>query len=144
MWRMNMKNQHHVTRLMTLVVVSFVLSCGALVTQAAAETSPSLTKKELKALSATASTPADHHRLAEYYRNKAQQLTAKAQEFSAEADRFATQPATVESKQGISCNCPSHYRYWSKQYAQEARESEMLAARHDQLTQEYQAKSTQK
>jgi hypothetical protein len=120
-----------------------LLSC-ALVGGAAAETSSSLSKKELKTLLATASTPADQQRLAAYYHDKAQRLTAKAQEFSAEADRLATQPATVESKQGISCNCASHYRYWSKQYAQEAKDSEVLAARHDQLTQEYQAKSAQK
>jgi hypothetical protein len=123
-WRRNMTNKHHkIARLMTLVVVTSALLSGALVVEVTAETSASLSKKELKTLLATANTAADHQRLAEYYRNKAERLTAKAQEFSAEADRLATQPATVESKQGISCNCPSHYRYWSKRYAQEARDS---------------------
>ena len=106
----------------------------------AAEVSPSLSKKELKALSAT---PAGHQRLAAYYREKAQHLRAKAQEFSAQADYLATQPATIESKQGISCNCTSRYRYFSKLYAREAKDAETMAARQEQLAQEYQSRSTQ-
>ena len=106
----------------------------------AAEASPSLSKKELKSLSAT---PAGHERLAAYYREKAQHLRAKAQEFSAQADYLATQPATIESKQGISCNCTSHYRYFSKLYAREANEAETMAARQEQLAQQYQPKSTE-
>jgi hypothetical protein len=106
----------------------------------AAEVSPNLSKKNLKALSAT---PAGHERLAAYYREKAQHLRAKAQEFSAQADYLATQPATIESKQGISCNCTSRYRYFSKLYAREASEAETLAAHQEQLAQEYQSKSTE-
>ena len=49
---------------------------------------------------------------------------------------LAKQPATIESKQGISCNCTSHYRYFSKVYAKEAQESEALAAQHEKLAQE--------
>ena len=104
----------------------------------AAEVSPSLSKKELKTLSAT---PAGHQRLAAYYQEKAQYLRAKAQKFSAQADYLATQPATIESKQGISCNCTSHYRYFSKIYAQEAKDAETLAARHEQLAEDYKSKS---
>jgi septal ring factor EnvC (AmiA/AmiB activator) len=140
-----MKNKHQkVARRMALVVLSLVVLSGALCVEATAETSGSLSKKELKALLTTAKTPADHQRIAAYYRSNAQRLTAKALEFSAEADRLATQPATIESKQGISCNCTSHYRYWSKQYAQEAKESETLAAAQEQLSQNYQANSAQK
>ena len=79
-------------------------------------------------------TPADQERLAAYYRGKAEHLRTKAQEFAAQADYLATQPATMESKQGISCNCTSHYRYFSKVYAQEAKGAEMLAAKHEQVS----------
>ena len=132
---MKKNNRHNVGRLVTLAVVSWVLLSCAHVVEAAAETSPSLSKKELKSLLATANTPADHQRLAAYYREKAQRLTEKAQKFSSQADQLATQPATIESKQGISCNCASHYRYFSKLYAREAKDSEMLAAQHEQLAQ---------
>jgi len=141
---MKKNNHHNVGRLFTLTVVSLVLLSCAPVVEAAAETSPSLSKKELKSLLATANTPADHQRLAAYYRDKAQRLTEKAQKFSSQADQLATQPATIESKQGISCNCASHYRYFSKLYAREAKDSEMLAAQHAQLAQSDRGKAVQK
>jgi len=139
-----MKNTHHeIGRRVSSTVICLLLSC-ALVGGAVAENSPSLSKKEVKTLLATAKTSADHQRLAAYYRTQAQRLTAKAQEFSAQADYLATQPATIESKQGISCNCASHYRYFAKQYAQEAKESETLAAQQEQLTQDPQGKAAQR
>jgi hypothetical protein len=104
-----------------------LLTCNGEV-RAAAQTLASISKKELKTLLATARTSADQQRLAAYYRDTAQHLRAKAQEFSAQADYLATQPATMESKQGISCNCTSHCRYFSKLYSQEAKDAETLAA----------------
>jgi len=122
------------------VVLVSLVCLGA--SGAVAENSRTLTKKQLKMLLATANTPADQQKLASYYHEKARQLTAKAQEFAAQADFLAThpllgQPAPIESKHGISCQCTSHYRYFSKLYAQEANDSEALAAHHDQLAQEY-------
>src|ERR1700724_1880377 len=127
-----MTNTHHTFgRRAALMPLSLALLACTVVIRAAAETPASLSKKELKTLSAT---PASHGRLAAYYREKAEHLRAKAQEFAAQADYLATQPATIESKQGISCNCTSHYRYFSKLYAQEARDAETLAAQHEQLS----------
>jgi hypothetical protein len=129
-------------RVAILTLVSIALLAHA--SPAAAENSLALSKKELKTLLATARTPADQQRLAAYYHDKAKRRTAKARDFSAQADILAKQPATVESKQGISCNCTSHYRYFSKLYAQEAKDSETLAAQHDQLAPDYPGKATQK
>jgi hypothetical protein len=138
-----MKNKHHkVTRRMTLAVLSLVLLSLTLVSGAAADTSPSLTKKELKALLATAKTPADHARLAAYYRDTAQHLRAQEQEYSAQAASLATQPAAVEgkctrsflSKQGTSCNSASHYSYFAEECAKKAKEAEALAAQQQQLS----------
>jgi hypothetical protein len=125
-------------QLAPLAAILLALLVGALAVQTAAQTAPSLSKKELKTLSAT---PAGHQRLAAYYREKALYLRAKAQKFSAQADYLATQPATIESKQGISCNCTSHYRYFSKIYAREAKDAETLAAHHEQLAEDYKSKS---
>ena len=122
-------------RLVALFIVLLGLSGGLLITRANAETSPSVGKKELKTLLATARTPEDHQRLAAYYRDEAQRSRAKAREFSEHAEYLASQPATIESKQGISCQCTSHYRYFAKRYAQEAMDFEALAAQHDQLAQ---------
>jgi hypothetical protein len=132
-----MTNIHHnFGRAVTLTIVFLALLACTAVVRAVAQTPPSINKKELKTLLATAGTPADQERLAAYYRDKAQHLRAKEQEFSAQADYLATQPSTIESKQGISCNCTSHYRYFSKLYAQEAKNAEALAAQHHQLAQQ--------
>ena len=120
-----------------------LLAC-TLVAGAVAQTSPSLSKKELKTLLATAKTPADHQRLADYYRDKAEHLRAKSQEFSAQADSMRGLPAVFESKQGIGCQCAFHYRYFSKLYAKEAKNADASAAQHDQLAQNYQPKTQEK
>jgi hypothetical protein len=127
-----MTNTHRTFgRLAALITLSLALLACTVVVRAAAENPANLSKKELKTLSAT---PANHERLAAYYRDKAEHLRTKAQEFAAQADYLATQPATIESKQGISCNCTSHYRYFSKLYLQEANDAETLAAQHEQLS----------
>jgi hypothetical protein len=139
-----MTNTHrNLGRVVILTAIFLTLLGSTVEVRAVEQTAPSISKKELKQLLATAKTPADQERLAAYYRDKAQRLRAKAQEFSAQADYLATQPATIESKQGISCNCTSHYRYFSKLYAQEARDAEVLAAQHDQLAQDSQSKAGQ-
>ncbi len=125
-----MKSLRNVARPISVLAISVMLLCGL---AAAAETGSTLSKKELKTLLATAQTPADHEKIAAYYQEKAKRLNAKAQEFSAQADFLATQPATVESKQGISSLSTSHFRHWAKIYTEEAKESEALATQHDEL-----------
>jgi hypothetical protein len=145
-------NRYKVGRRMTLAVLSLVLFSLTLVPGAVAETSPSLTKKELKTLLATAKTPADHARLAAYYRDTAQQLRAQEQEYSTQAASLATQPAAVEgkctrsflSKQGTSCNSASHYSYFAKECAKKAKDAETLAAQQQQLSEADQVAQTGK
>jgi hypothetical protein len=126
-----MTNTHHIFRRGTAITaISLLLIACTVVIPAIGQTPPIISKRDLKQLS---SSPADQKLIATYYRDKAQHLRAKAKEFSREAEYLATQPATIESKQGISCNCTSHYRYFSKLYAQEAKDAETLAAQHEQL-----------
>ena len=139
-----MANTHrNLGQFVILPAVFLALLANTVVIRAAAQTPPSLSKKELKTLLATAKTPADKERIAAYYREQAQVLKAKAQKFSAEADYLATQPATIESKQGISCNCTSHYRYFSKLYCEESKDAETLASQHAQLAQQYRGQAAQ-
>ena len=105
----------------------------------AADKSGTLSKKELYNLAASRN-PADQQTLAKYYKDKAHRLTTQSEEFAKQAEILAKQPATIESKQGISCNCPSHFRYLSKLYTQEAAEAQAEAERHERLAQEYSAK----
>jgi hypothetical protein len=131
-----MKSLRNVASLIGVVAISLVLLCSV---AAVAETNPALSKKDLKTLLATANTPTDHEKIAAYYHEKAMHLNAKAQEFSAQANTLATQPATIESKQGISCLSASHFRYWAKIYTEEAKNSEALATQHDQIAKGYQS-----
>ena len=62
--------------------------------------------------------------------------TTKSEEFAKQAEILAQQAATIESKQGISCNCPSHFRYFSKLYVQEAAGAQAEAERQERLAQE--------
>lgn len=119
-------------RLVSLALLACIQPAGAL-----AQNTQTLSKKELKVLLASAKTSSDEQKLASHYRAQAERLNAKSQDFAKHADFLATQPATIESKQGISCNCTSHYRYFSKQYAQEAKEAEALAQQHEQLARVY-------
>jgi hypothetical protein len=116
-----------------LSVISLALLASTVAVAATAQTIPSLSKKEVKTLLATAKTPADQERLAVYYRDKARDLRAKAQQFAARAESMQGLPAVYESKQGIACQCAFHYRYFSQLYAQEAKDADRLAAQHDQL-----------
>jgi hypothetical protein len=137
-----MTNTHHnFGRVVILAAVFLAVLACTVVVPAVAQTPPSISKKELKTLLATAKTPADQERLAAYYRDKAQYLRAKAQEFSDQADSMAGLPLVLESKRGIGCQCAFHYRYFSKLYAQEAKDAEALAAQHNQLAQDYQSKA---
>src|ERR1017187_6276164 len=112
LWR-NMKSLSSVVRPVTLVEVSLVLLFSLAM---AADSVPTLSKKELKTLLATAQTPADHEKIAAYYHEKAMRLDAKAQEFSAQADFLAPPPAGVEWKRGIWCWGPGHFRHFAKVY----------------------------
>jgi hypothetical protein len=118
------------------VVAFTLLGCSLSV---AAKKPGTLSKKELKNLAASKN-PADQQQLAEYYKDKARGLTTKSEKFAKQAEILATQPATIESKQGISCNCPSHFRYFSKLYAQEAAEAKAEAERRERLAQDIQSK----
>jgi hypothetical protein len=109
--------------------VSVVLVCGV----AAAAQGQALTKKDVKHLLATASTSSDHMRLATYYRAEAQRLNAKSRDYLVEAASRAKQPTLNESKQGISSLGPAHFRYFGKQYAEEATDAEARAAQQERL-----------
>jgi hypothetical protein len=129
------KKHHNLLQHVLLIVISLALFAGAVVVGAAAQTAPMLSKREVKILLATAKTPADQERLARYYRDKAEHLRAKAQEYSARADSLEGQPPILESKQGGACPCALPFRHLAKQYSQEAKDAEALAAQHEQLAQ---------
>ena len=102
----------------------------------AADSEKSLSKKEVKALIATAKTPAEHRRIASYYREQTVRLTANAKEHVAMAEEYAKNPtfAAMGTKQGASFGQgASHCRRWADLYNQQAKEAEALAVLHEDM-----------
>lgn len=100
------------------------------------ESKPVITKKEFKALLKTAKEPADHQKIAEYYRQKADRLRAEAKEHVEMAEDYTKNPtfAAMEVKQGASFGQgASHCRRWAQLDEQEAQEAQALATLHEDM-----------
>lgn len=129
---MNSNRINSVVALLTLAVtlLSFVPSSFAVEAQKISN------KKELKALIKTANTPADHLRIANYYREQAAKLTASSNEHVAMAKEYAKHPmfAALEAKQQASFGQgASHCRRWAELDQQQAKEAEALAVLHEEM-----------
>jgi len=119
-----------------LMIVSFAMLSFASVYAAAAETQRPVTKHELKTLLKTAKTPADHLRIAAYYRAEAQRLTERSQEHAKDAvsyEKYSPFPAMVAKfGTGFGQGAP-HCRYWAKQYADDAARAGAQAVLHEEM-----------
>lgn len=93
----------------------------------------SLSAKEVETLIVNAKTPAEHQRIADYYHQEAQQLSAKAKEHEKMAAEYAKKPALMESKQPLWGQAASHCRHFAQLYSDESKEAEALAALHEQM-----------
>jgi hypothetical protein len=125
-----------------LTIVALALSSFVPVAMAT-KNKPVLTKKELKVLLKTASEPADHQKIAEYYRQKALRLRADAKEHLEMAEDYAKHPrfAAMEVKQGASFGQgASHCQRWAQLDEQEAKEAEALAVLHEDMAKQAEQK----
>ena len=84
--------------------------------------------KELKALIATAKTPAEHRTIASYYRQQAEDYAKKSSEHLGMAEQFDTS-AIGQSKPGIQGAI--HCRYFASEYRHQAKKAKALAATHE-------------
>lgn len=116
------------TGFIAAISLTAVLFCHL---RASGETQQPLSKQQLHKLLRTSASAADKGRIAAYYRGEQKRFSEKAQAFAAEAAVYEKRPATMESKQGISCLCPAHFRYFAKYYAEEANKSWKLAEMHE-------------
>ena len=123
--------------LMTLALTAFIPSSFA-------QTNKAMTKKELKVLLKTAKTPAEHRKIADYYRQEAQRLTANSQNHAAEAELYAKHPpfTAMESKHGWAFGqSASHCRFWAKEYLEQAATATKLAGLHEDMAQKAEQQS---
>jgi hypothetical protein len=85
-----------------------------------------LTKKELKALTASAKTTVDHERLAKYYRFEAKRLEAKQREHEWELAEYYENPVRYPSKYPtMGDHCRSLASYYKMAAAKATAKAEM-------------------
>lgn len=118
-------------------VVAVVLALSSFAPFAtAAKDKATISKKELKVLLRTAKEPVEHRKIAEYYRQEAQRLTASSKEHAELAEIYAKNPpnAAMESKHGTAFGQGApHCRKFAQLQAEAAKEAEDLAALHEEM-----------
>ncbi len=102
-------------------------------TSFAAEKQSNLTKKQLKVLLKTAKEPADHRRIAEYYRQEAERLTADAKAHEEMGELYKSNPMPYEGKHTYASVGLSHCKYWAELDTKQAKEAEALAVLHEDM-----------
>jgi hypothetical protein len=123
------KNLVSIATIAALIAVFFVP------VSVAEKNKPILTKHELKVLLRTAKEPPEHRRIAEYYRQEAQRLTADSKEHAAMAEIYAKNPPfpAMQAKHGDTVPGVGHCRKWAELIGDEAKEAESLAAMHEEM-----------
>lgn len=125
---------------LTIVALTVVTFAPA---SMAADKNTTISKKELRVLLKTAKEPVEHRKIAEYYRQEAQRLTASSKQHTAEAEFYAKNPPfpAMEAKHGYAIQGASHCRYWAKQDADQAEKANKLAALHEEMAQKAERQS---
>lgn len=108
----------------------------ALSTTAFAASTPKeqLTSKQLNALIANAKTPAEHQRIAEYYRTQAQSYLAESNEHAKMAADFAANPATNNAKRVHGT--VNHCQYLASSLKAKSEAMQVMAVAHDKMATE--------
>jgi hypothetical protein len=117
-----------VSILFTALFAAFAVSAQTPVTQLATE---QFTVKQLNALIATAKTPADHERIANYYELKAQEYRAEAQAHAQMLAGFMANSATNNGKAHFGT--VDHCDFMFKSLNQRAREAHKLALEQERM-----------
>ena len=99
----------------------------------AAASTPLMTKSEAKELIAKATTPEDHHRLAEYFNQKAATMEAEAVEHDELGAEYAKNPGIHAMKHPMSGTTAAHCKYFAQVARKAAAEDRALAAAHEGL-----------
>ena len=97
--------------------------------QSQSKTEKKMSSKELKQLIQNAHTPADHQRIASYYRQEAQDLRARAVEHRDLAEAYANK-TTYEPPKG---EWLQHCRNFAASFDSAAKEADALAALHTKM-----------
>lgn len=97
-----------------------------------------LTKQQLLSLIATAKTPAEHRRVAEFYHAKAKDYFAQAEEHKEAAEAYKKNPMTSASK--FATSTVNHCEYFDKSFRDMSAKMQELADMHEQMAKDAETK----
>ena len=111
-------------------------------TFASAADNKTISKKEFTVLLKTASEPADHLKIAAYYRQEAARLNETAKEHADLAAIYKQNPPNpaMEAKHGFAVEGTSHCNRWSELAKEQAKEAEALAVLHEGMAKDSEKK----
>ena len=116
-----------------ILSVAFVLmfSVAGSISAAQQQKPEKLSKHQLLSLIATAKTPAEHRRIAEYYHAKAQEYLAESKEHEEMAEAYKKNPMTSASK--FATGTVNHCEYFAQSFKSMAAKMQELADMHEQM-----------
>ena len=117
--------------LSSILVLALVAFTSTLQAQ---QNSGELNKQQLVTLIASAKTPAEHTRIAEYYGAQAQADLALSQEHAQMADQFKTNSVTSSYK--FATGTVNHCAYLAASYKQSAAKMQKLEQKHELMAKE--------
>jgi hypothetical protein len=118
----------------TIATLSFATVLAFTSFAATAQTQPNagdLNKQQLLSLIASAKTPAEHIRIAQYYGAKAQDYLAQSKEHAQMAEEFKKNSVTTSSK--FSTGTVNHCEYLAQNFKQKADQMQKLEQEHEQM-----------
>jgi len=120
------------------VALVLVISVVGFISAAQQQKPEKLTEKQLLSLIATAKTPAEHQRIAEYYQEKAQEYLAQAKEHEEMAEAYKKNPMTNSSK--FATGTVNHCEYFAQSFKEMAAKMQDLANMHEQMAKDAETK----
>jgi len=114
-----------------LVVLTLVLVSTFSIAGRAATAPEQISKKQLSTLIATAKTPAEHERIAQYYRAQSANLLAQSQQHAQMAEQFRGNSATNNAK--VAQQTVNHCEYLAQSLKAKAARAQQLAEQHEEM-----------
>src|SRR6185437_8619950 len=116
----------------TLLMVAFIVAGFSSFSFAVDKAQDNSCKQEFKLLLKTAKTPAEHRRVAEYYRRDAQRLITESKFHQNMIEEVQGRPLPFESKHPGAVGV-SHCQYWAQLDLKLAQDAETQSAVHEQM-----------
>jgi hypothetical protein len=118
------------TSILALCIALIVVAPGRGQTASQPKT-PKISDQQLLTLIATAKTPAEHQRLADYYKAQANSYLAQSKQHEAQAEAYKKNPMTSSSK--FEKGTVDHCDYVAKSFKDDAAKVQELADMHEQM-----------